>query len=265
MTLSFTEKEQLDFENSLNEIHFHSKFGFFNSTKCPRRGSMHLVVAGTGAGKSTAVRSILRDLLFNPGNNPIVCVWLSEETIEEYRRMFSMGVPSHERLLNTNAYSEQDNLQVSEMHFFEWVEMIRPDIFIFDNITTSKFYEGKRPEQQAQFATKLKHLIKKINCAGIIIAHSDSQQTNQRGGLLDINNIRGSKTICNLTEFAYLLQTFDTPKEKYTTIRIAKSRTQDIVHPIYVLQYEPRTRSYVSDSAIQFEKFKEAFNERYKL
>lgn len=265
MTLSFTKEEQEKFEASLNEIHFHSGLGFFNSTKCPRREGLHLLIAGTGAGKSTIVRTVLRDLLFHPKNNPIIAVWLSEETVNEYRAMFSMGVPSHDRLLNTNAYSEQDNMNCSEMHFFEWAEMIQPDILIFDNITTSKLYEGKRPHDQAQFATKLKHLLKKMNCAGIIIAHADSQQTNQKGGLLDINNIRGSKTICNLAEFAYLLQTFDTPKAKYTTIRIAKSRSQDIVHSIYLLEYDPRIKSYTKDSAIPFERFKEAFNERHKL
>lgn len=265
MTLSFTPEEQKDFEKSLNEIHFKSKFGFLNTNRCPRRGAMHLLVAGTGAGKSTIVRSILRDLLFHPENDPIIAVWLSEETVAEYKAMFSMGVPSHDRLLNTNAYSEQDNMQISELHFFEWIKMISPDILIMDNITTSKFYEGKRPGQQSEFSVKLKNVIKEVNCAGFIIAHADSQQTAQRGGLLDINNIRGSKGICNLTEFAYLLQTFDTKSTRYSTIRIAKSRTQEVIHPIYLLQYEPRTKSYISDSPIEFEKFKEAFNERNKL
>jgi KaiC/GvpD/RAD55 family RecA-like ATPase len=265
MTLSFTKDEQVKFEAALKEIHFHSNFGFFNSVRCPRRENLHLLIAGTGAGKSTVVRSILRDLLFHKQNNPIIAVWLSEETVEEYRAMFSIGVPAVERLLNTNAYSEQDNMNATEMHFFEWIDMIHPDILIFDNITTSKLYEGKRPADQATFSAKLKHALKKNNCAGIIVAHADSQQTNQKGGLLDVNNIRGSKTICNLAEFAYLLQTFDTPKAKYTTIRIAKSRSQDIIHPIYILDYHPQTKSYVKDTAITFEKFKEAFNERHRL
>jgi hypothetical protein len=226
---------------------------------------MHLFVAGTGGGKSTLTRSLIRDLLFNPGNNPIICIWLSEETIKEYQAMFAMGVPSHDRLLNTQAYSEQDNQIVSEMHFFEWVEMHSPDVLIYDNITTSKFYEGKRPDDQAKFAAKLKNVIKKVNCAGIIIAHADSQQTQQKGGLLDINNIRGAKTICNLTEFAYLVQTFKTPKNTFSTIRIAKSRSQNVVHDTYLLNFDPRTRSYLTDTAIPFEKFKEVYNERNRL
>jgi hypothetical protein len=204
-------------------------------------------------------------LLFNPKNNPSIAIWLSEETITEYRRMFSQGVPSTDRLLSTNAYSEQDNPDATEMHFFEWAEMLKPDILIYDNITTSKFYEGKRPSDQAKFAAKLKHLFKQINCAGIVIAHADAQQTQQKGGLLDVNNIRGAKTIVNLAEFIFILQTFRTPKNIFSTLRIAKSRSQDIVHDTYLLNYDPRTKSYTSDNAIPFEKFKEVFNERNRL
>jgi hypothetical protein len=265
MTLYFTDEEQAEFEASLREVNFHSKMGFANSTNGFRRGSMHLFISGTGGGKSTLVRTLIRDVLFHPKNNPLVCVWLSEESIDEYRAMFSMGAISHERLLNTQGYSEQDNQDATEKDFFDWVEMHKPDILIFDNITTSKLYEGKRPAAQGEFASKLKNIIKKVNCAGIVIAHADSQQTNQKGGLLDINNIRGAKTICNLTEFAYLVQTFRTPKNIFTTIRIAKSRSQNIIHDTYMLNFEPNTRSYVSDTAIPFEKFKEVYNERNRL
>lgn len=265
MTLHFTSKEQETFEAALKQVNFHSKLGFVNATNGFRRGSMHLFIAGTGGGKSTLTRSIIRDLLFHPNNNPIIAIWLSEESIEEYRAMFALGVPSTDRLLNTNAYSEQDKRDTTEIHFFEWVEMLNPDILIFDNITTSKLYEGKRPELQAAFASKLKNVIKKVNCAGLIIAHADSQQTNQKGGLLDVNNIRGGKGIVNLTEFAYLVQTFSTPKSKYSTLRIAKSRSQEVVHDTYLLNFDTRTRSYLTDTAIPFEKFKEVYNERNRL
>lgn len=265
MSLHFTKQEQDEFEASLKKIHFSSKLGFVNSTNGWRRGSMHLFIAGTGGGKSTLVRSIIRDLIFNPENNPTVSVWLSEETIAEYKTLFSAGVPSHDRLLNTNAYSEQDNQSVNEMLLFEWIEMHESDVLIFDNITTSKFYEGKRPDDQARFSAKLKNAIKKTNCAGIIIAHADSQQTMQKGGMLDLNNIRGAKTIVNLTEFAYLVQTFKTENALYSTLRIAKSRSQEVIHDCYLLNYDPRTKSYTSDTAIPFKKFKEVYEMRNKL
>jgi hypothetical protein len=265
MTLYFTDKEQAAFEASLKEVHFSSTLGFANSTKGFRRGNMHLFIAGTGGGKTTLTRTLLRDLLFQPGPAPIVCVWLSEESLEEYKALLSMGLPSDDRLLNTMAFSEQDKPEATELLFFEWMEMHSPDVLIFDNITTSKFYSDKRPHEQAAFASKLKNVIKKTKCAGLIVAHADSQQTNQKGGLLDINNIRGSKAICNLTEFAYLFQTFKTPKAIYSILRIAKSRSQNVIHDTYLLTYNPLTMSYTSDAAIPFEKFKEVYNERNRL
>lgn len=265
MTLHFTKEEQEAFEASLREKHFASKLGFVNSTNGFRRGNMHLFIAGTGGGKSTLVRTLIRDLLFNPENNPAISIWLSEESIEEYKALFAAGVPSHDRLLNTNAFSEQDNQQISEMMFFEWIDMHTPDVLIFDNITTSKFYEGKRPDDQARFSAKLKNAIKKANCAGIVIAHADSQQTNQRGGMLDLNNIRGAKTIVNLTEFAYLVQTFRTENALYSTLRIAKSRSQEIIHDCYLLNYDKSTRSYITDAAVPFKKLKEVYDLRNKL
>jgi hypothetical protein len=265
MTLHFTETEQQQYEASLKEIHFHSALGFVNSTNGFRRGNMHLFIAGTGAGKSTLTRTIIRDLLFNKSNSVRVCVWLTEETITEYKTIFSLGVVSHDVLLNTNAYSQQDNQDVTEFYFYEWLRSHTPDVVIMDNITTSKFYEGKRPDEQARFASKLKNILKELNCAGIIVAHADSQQTNQKGGLLDINNIRGSKTICNLAEFAYLIQVFKTPKAIYSTLRIAKSRSQEIVHDTYILNYESTTKSFINDTAIPFDRFKDVYNQRNKL
>lgn len=265
MTLFYTSDEARNFKKSLMAVHFHSNFGWVNSHNGFRRGSMHLLIAGTGAGKSTITRSIIRDLIFHKDNDCIVGVWLSEETIEEYKTLFSLGVSSNDKLLNTNAISEMDNSEINELYFFEWLGMIQPDILILDNITTSKFYVDKKPDEQARFATKLKEALKKNNCAGVIIAHADSQQTAQRGGLLDINNIRGSKTICNLTEFAYILQTFSTPLARFTALRIVKSRSQKLVHDLYYLKYEPSSMSYVSDTASEFKEFKEAFNARNKF
>ena len=226
---------------------------------------MHLLIAGTGAGKSTITRSVIKDLVFHKQNDCTVAIWLSEESVHEYKALFSLGVESSERLLNTHAKSEMDDSEIREMYFFEWLHFTKPDVLILDNITTSKFYVDKKPEEQARFATKLKENLKQLHCAGIIIAHADSQQTHQRGGLLDVNNIRGSKTICNLTEFAYVIQTFTTPQSRFTTLRIAKSRSQKIIHDLYFLQYEASTMSYVADKAAEFDKFKEAFNARNKL
>lgn len=265
MTLYYTSEEAKSFEASLRLIHFHSKFGWPNSHNGFRRGNMHLLIAGTGAGKSTLTRAIALDIVLHKENDCTVAVWLSEETVDEYKALFSLGKASNGKLLSTSANSELDVTDLSELMFFEWLHFVEPDVFIYDNITTSSFYVDKTPPEQAKFARKLKKTLKELNCAGIIIAHGDSQQTQQRGGLLDINNIRGSKTICNLAEFAYTFQLFVSESAKAAFLRIVKSRSQRIIHDTYLLKYDPSSMSYVGDIAIPFSEFKKANDERNKF
>ena len=265
MTLYFTESEQGEYEKAMREVHFHSLFGFLNAHNGFRRGCLHLILGTTGGGKSTLTRAILRDLIFNKENNAQIGVWLSEETVDDYKIQLAQGVPSHERLLKTEAISELETAHLSEMVLFEWLEMVRPDVVLFDNITTSKFYMDKRPHEQAAFATKIKNITKKLNIAMVLVAHTDASVSDSQRGLININQIRGAKTICNLVEFAYVLQRFAVGDGFYPTIRVVKSRGQNLIHSLYMLKYDERLRSYTSDVAINFEKFKEVYAQRNRL
>jgi KaiC/GvpD/RAD55 family RecA-like ATPase len=265
MTLYYTADEAKAFEASLREIHFHSNFGWPNSHNGFRRGNMHLLIAGTGAGKSTLTRAIVSDLVLHKNNDSTIAVWLSEETVDEYKALFSLGKSSNGKLLSTNANSELEITDLGELMFFEWLHFVSPDIFIYDNITTSHFYVDKTPPEQAKFARKLKRTLKELNCAGIIIAHGDSQQTQQKSPLLDINNIRGSKTICNLAEFAYTFQMFSSEAAKATFLRIVKSRSQRVIHDTYLLKYDSSSMSYVGDVAVPFSELKKANDERNRF
>jgi ABC-type Mn2+/Zn2+ transport system ATPase subunit len=265
MTLYFTEKEQEDYNASLREIHFHSKLGFLNAHNGFRKGSLHMVIGTTGGGKSTLTRTILRDLIFNKENNPQVCIWLSEETLDDYKKQLAFGMPSHERLLKTEAISELEIDHVSKLTFMEWLEFNKPDICIFDNITTSKLYMDKRPHEQAEFATMIKTISKKLNIAMVMIAHTDAGVSDSQKGLINLNQIRGSKTICNLVEFAYVLQRFELGNIYFPTVRIVKSRSQELVHSLYHLKYDPRLRAFSEDRPLEFKEFKEVYGKRNRL
>jgi ABC-type proline/glycine betaine transport system ATPase subunit len=86
MTLYFTNDEQQQYDDKTKLVHAHSKLGFLNAHNGLRRGSLHLVLGTTGGGKSTLVRTVLRDIIFNADNQLSVGVWLSEETVEDYKR-----------------------------------------------------------------------------------------------------------------------------------------------------------------------------------
>lgn len=265
MTLHFTKEEQANYEADANQFHFESSMGFLNAHKGLRRGSFHLILGTTGGGKSTLIRTIIRDFLFKKENQNLnLSLWLSEETITDYKRQLSASIPSHDVLLNTQAMSELD-AEYSQMAFFEWLEFYKPDVFIFDNITTSRFYMDRRVDEQGAFARKLKAVVKKIDCAAILIAHTSAEVNDNIERFININDIRGSKSISNLTEFAYVLQRYEVGTSFYPTIRVVKHRSQDLVHGLYMLNYDKNLRAFTGDSPIQFEKLKEVFNARNKL
>jgi ABC-type iron transport system FetAB ATPase subunit len=265
MSLHFTEKEQEQYEAELKEIHFHSKLGFLNAHNGLRRGSMHLVLGTTGGGKSTLVRTLLRDLIFNPSNDIQVGVWLSEETVKDYKRQVAYGMPSHDRLLSTACHSELETTLDKKLTFFEWIDFYKPDVLLMDNITTSAMYNDKSAAEQGAFISKLKEITTKNNMATVLIAHTDAKATDSMGRLINLNDVRGSKSISNLVEFAYILQRFEINDGFYPTIRVVKHRSQELMHGLYYLQYDQRLRSFKGDLAIDFKKFKEMYGQRNRL
>jgi KaiC/GvpD/RAD55 family RecA-like ATPase len=265
MTLYFTPEEETEFLREQRKVYFPSGFGFLNSHNGFRRGAIHLVIGNTSGGKSTLVRSLVRDILLYPNTSAQLALWLSEETVTEYRAMLSKGLPSSEALLRSEAYSEMDNPKAGAMVLFEWLEMVKPDAFIFDNVTTSRFYMDKRPDAQAEFVTKIKEATKRLNIATILIAHTDSSVNQSQKGYIELNMVRGSKQLANMAEFAYILQRFQIKNDFFATVRIVKHRSQDIVHDLYLLTYDKRFSSYTGDKDIDHAKFKTAYDQRNRL
>lgn len=266
MTLYFTPEEQILYEAELRQIHFASSLGFLNAHNGFRRGSLHMVMGTTGGGKSTLVRTLIRDFLFKKDNSTFtLALALSEETVKDYRKQISYGVPSHDVLMNTVATSELENPQWSKKLFLDWVRTYSPDLLIIDNITTSKFYMDMQAKDQAKFAVELKSLTNEMNCATLIVAHTDALITDGIERLIHINDIRGSKGICNIVEFAYILQRFEIGTKFYPTIRTVKHRSQELIHNLYALQYDQKIRAFTGDTPLDFEKFKGIFSERNRL
>jgi ABC-type iron transport system FetAB ATPase subunit len=265
VTLYFTKEEKAAFEKEINEVFFTTSFGFLNAHRGLRRGAFHLLLGTTGGGKSTLVRTIIRDFIFKEENKNLnLALLLSEESVRDYRVQASVGMPSSDILLNTHVKSELDELGMDEKNAFAWIRLLRPDVLIFDNITTSSFYMDKTPQEQAAFAKRLKALIKELDCAAVIVAHTDAKAKDNHSEI-SLNDIRGSKSICNLCEFAYILQRFSIGEAFFPTLRVAKHRSQELIHNLYALKYDHKIRAFTGDEAISYEKFKRVFNERNRL
>lgn len=260
--ISITEEEQNNYLLESKEVHFKTRFNFLRSHNGIRKNKMHLLLSPTSGGKSTAVRSIVRDFIFN-NKNARVLVWLTEESKREFEQELCKTVPPSPELARISVVSEIDsssegeeikrNLeQIMAFHSF--------DLVIVDNITTSMIYMDKRPDVQGGVSWWLKGLAKKA--ALLVIAHTNTGDT---GRILSEQDIRGTKTICNIVEFLYVLQPVQVNNTKFQFINILKHRGQECDGLIYRLYYKKELMAFESDMKTDFDDFKEIFRLRNKL
>jgi energy-coupling factor transporter ATP-binding protein EcfA2 len=247
--------------------HFESRMAFLNAHNGFRRGSLHVLMGTSGSGKTTLVRTILKDYFSSPLNNKFsLSLWLSEESANDYKMQLSYSIKDNESLLRGFIMSEVDNSEFDEDHFFARFEEMQPDFIVLDNITTSKFYEGKRPNEQVKFLHRIKKLTKDINCATLIVAHTAAGIFDNQDKFIEMNDIRGNKSIVNLAEFFYIVQKITTKKSTHLPfIRIKKHRGQELISDMYYLDYDKDLRIFSKDIYINYEKFVELFSMRARL
>jgi len=235
-----------------------------------RKNKFHLLIAPTGVGKSTFVRTVLIDFI---ENNPEmkVLLWLTEETREDFEDEFSFGI--NERVMsnldNLSVISEQ-SMTIGESgddvrkYVSEIVDHYDYDLIIMDNITTSKLYLGATPKEQEYSASWLKSLCKN-DLALLGIAHTGGGVTENGSKLLDENDIRGNKTLPNLVEFLYILQPFFVGNRLYQFLITKKHRGQKI-HSKYIgIKYDKETSTFKESAYVDFEELKRAFKQRNQL
>jgi KaiC/GvpD/RAD55 family RecA-like ATPase len=264
--MSENERKLYEVRSKIQQIK--SKFNFVNNHNGFRKGCIHTLLGTTGGGKTTAVRSIIRDIVFTNQGEQKVLVWLSEESVSDYKTELSFGLPSHDILNSITFFSENDNQMSGEGYVLalkEYIEENKPDVLIIDNITTSSIYEDKGVREQGRMASAIKALIKKYDIACILIAHTGAEVSDNSNRLINENDIRGSKKIVNLSEFLYILQRFQIGSTYYPTLRIRKHRGQQIRDNLFFLRYDQDLRSFTQDLVIDFKTFKEKFKIRNVL
>lgn len=257
------EKQKQLLEESKTK-HFETKLGFLNAHRGLRKNKMHLLIAPTSSGKSTLVRTILRDFIFNNKDCKSM-VWLTEETKEEFQTEFLKGVPNHNVLSNLRVFSEQDTTECEDEKIIKFIEECIDyygiDLLILDNITTTPLYGDGKVSHQAKITNWLKRLSKKV--ALFIVAHSNTDDFNNR--FLNESDIRGSKSITNLVEFLYLLQPMTVGNTVHQFIHIRKHRGQNIDNRFFKLNYSKELFAFANDYPVDFNFVAEVFQQRNQL
>lgn len=254
---------------------FKSRFLFLNEHNGFRPGNLHVFLGVSGGGKSTLTRSILSDILYFSEEKENVLLWLSEETIYDFKTDFSLTSPG-EKAKQLKIISEQD-LEAeknplkkidtkSPRDLLQYIKTMCIEeeikILIFDNITTSGIYDDKHYSVQAEVTTALKQLAADLRIPILIYAHTASSiKTN----MIDQSDVRGNRGLANKAPFFYVMQQFMMNEVPFSTIRIVKFRSQDPDHKLYQLIYNKSNRMYGKDIRLDFKEFKKRFKERDSL
>lgn len=244
-------------ENEHN--YFESDFNFLKAHNGLRPGCIHVLLASSGAGKS----SIIRKIALDSGKSSSVMVWLSEETREDFICALKNSHPGDavgEKII----LCEEVEIEKKDSHpsvilqkFRDLILEHNPRIVILDNLTTSRMYMNLRPNEQDNVVSEIKALCKVQEIALLVVMHTRSDFSNLR--LMEDNDVRGSKTIANLCEYLYLFQCWEKNGFIFPTIRIRKARKHRVESKIYKLIFDKGMNLYVGDISLNFEEFKNVF------
>lgn len=268
-----TEEEKKQYLEEQGKVYFWSNFKFLNEHRGHRPGNIHLYLGTTGGGKSTLMRTLFIDVMESLREGKRILVWLTEETRKDFlTEIYATGYGDEDKLSRVTVISEQEmppicenDQSMTELLLASEIKHEDNEIVFFDNLTTSDFYEGKRPAEQSEFAKKLKKWTQDANVPIVLIAHTNAETSDNSKGLIMPNHIRGSKSICNIAQFLYVMQRFKIGEVFYPTIRIEKHRGQKIDKSLYMLTYHKGSNLYCTDKWMPFKDFEKIYKERNKL
>lgn len=263
---SMTESESNIYKIKKEMVAIKTRLNFLLEHNGLRKGFLHMILGSTGGGKTTLVRSILKDILHNNGDDQKVLLWLSEESADDYKSEMSFGITKG--LDNVTIFSEMDSLRKPDEYMFilsEYIKSETPDVVLIDNVTTSSFYASLRPNDQGEVVLAIKRLAKENNCAVILVAHTRAEANDNCGRLIHENDVRGGKSISNIVEFLYIMQRFEIGSTMFPTLRLRKARGQDVEKSLFTLGFKKTSKLYEYDISLSFDEFKEKFKMRNTL
>lgn len=262
------DKEGLRALKSRNEkVFIQTGLKFIDQHKGFRPGKVHTIMGKPSGGKSTIMRTILKGVCKSLGKDEKIFLWLSEESEEDFLTALSYDdvlLEYGDQIIFCSEVHEQyDKYRTDAFTRIEEVFLKeKPKLFIYDNLTTSKLYSEDFKIQTA-VSQKLKSMAIEHNMPMLLFAHTKSSVLKNQ--LIDLNDIRGSRAIVNLSEFFYILQNFEIGKNIYNTVRVCKHRNQEIRDRMFLLNYEATTLTYKFDVELDFDEIKQLFKKSNKF
>lgn len=247
-------KLKVDFPSRFNHLNYHNGF---------RNGSLHVLVAPKGGGKSTLFRSWIMECL---AWDKKVHVRLSEETVEEYQdeiyQFFSED--NKQKLENLRIDSELDKSPRDlGDQYFEDLELElknhQAEILFFDNFTTSHLSMGSI-DLQGRNQIRLRSIAQKLEIPVVVAIHTEKAFKSNM--IASGDNVRGNQTIVNTAPFVYGLSVFHGHPSKPTILFIDKARGHGLANKKYFkFDMMPDFSTVKSDKLIMPSDIKEILKE----
>jgi len=246
-------------DKTANAVDYPSRFNFLSDHNGLRRGEIHCLIAPKGGGKSSLVRGVMLEQLC--AGKSVLC-YLSEESCDRY--MFEMNTifkhkTDEERyavLSNLTVFSElemktKNALEEFKSIFNNFVEIKKPDLFIFDNLTTSAMCENLKDENDCfEFFKQNKSI---LNIPLLLVMHT-KKGARPRDGFLDGEDVRGSAKKVNVGSYNYVLQTFFELENPRSFLSIDKARYHRKANKnVYELTFSQDGNIYKSDKKSSYD------------
>jgi hypothetical protein len=261
-----TSSEELKILKQLSEeTHFKTGLGFLSEHRGWRRGKIHTILGVSHGGKSTLIRTLVKDITEHLYRKEFVGVYLSEESKDEL--LIELSHTDGVDLNRLVIFSEQDYSSNNPEKLFFVLQKLaeKTDILFLDNITTSLIYADRKINEQTQMALKIKQLASEKMIPIVVVAHTGKQIGTGYPRMIEMDDIRGCSTLVNISHFFYVLQSIYIGEERHNILRITKSRGQPVENTIFKLYYYSKSRIFGKCEAIDFEVFSELFKRRNKL
>jgi len=261
--LKLTEEEIQAIRETSKSIEFMSKLSFLHDHNGYRRGKLHTICGESGGGKSTIQKTLLVDLLLNNKEDLKIALWLSEEEGKDLIAEFS-NQADLSKALTKGVFSLFSEIENPKMEIKDLERQMRDmlkdcDIFFFDNITTSKLYQDRALSDQSKVAVGIKSMIKRYDKPMVIFSHTGGSLN--RKALSQQNDIRGNKSLVNISEIIYMVQQFQHKSKKITTLRCVKNRGNVTKSFGYFLRFDKEQMVYTESK----EQTAEIFNKVLKV
>lgn len=269
--INFDDVDEL-IEKNLSYILGKTGFSFIDEHFGLRPGNVHVLLSGTSSGKTSLARSLVTSL----SKTNRVLWYASEETMNAWKLRFPKT--ARPNIENVKFIAESDlrpmiksgDVKDPLLFLENQIELFCATVFFFDNITTSTFYNDKKPNEQSIFLMQLKDITIRQKAAMFLIAHLSSNH--DAGKMFTSEDVRGNRSLSNIAEYWYNLHRLrlniaDRQDENLQTsiLHVEKSRWHDNSDTAYQLTFSKRLGIYTHDNPISWTVVKELFGKNITI